>query len=144
MFGFGLQFVNEIENMQREMDQLFRGFSSSPTYEPQVRQIDFKVVDNGESFSVEAPLPGLDIEKLNINVLGRQLIVSGEFSRPELPQDVRWHRQERSSGKFERNLQLSANLDTEKVEAEYKQGILKVNLPKAASALPKKIEITVG
>ena len=144
MFGFGLQFVNEIENMQREMDQLFRGFGFSPTYEPQARQIDFKVVDNGESFSVEAPLPGLDIEKLNISVLGRRLTVSGEFSHPELPQDVRWHRQERSAGTFEKNLQLAANLDTEKIEAEYKQGILKINLPKATSALPKKIEIKVG
>ena len=144
MFGLGLQFVNEIENMQREMDQLFRGFGFSPTYESQVKQIDFRVIDNGESFSVVATLPGLDIEKLNISVLGRSLTVSGEFSRPELPQDIRWHRQERSTGTFEKNLQLAANLDTEKVEAEYKQGILKINLPKVASALPKKIEITVG
>lgn len=144
MFGFGLQFVNEMENMQREMDQLFRSFGFNPTYEPQDRQIDFKVTDNGESFSVEAPLPGLDIEKLDITVLGRRLTVSGEFSHPELPQDIRWHRQERSSGAFEKNLQLAANLDTEKVAAEYKQGILKINLPKAASALPKKIEITAG
>lgn len=144
MFGFGLQFVSEIENMQREMDQLFRGFGFSPTYEPRDRQIEFKVADNGESFSVEAQLPGLDIEKLDISVLGRRLTVLGKFSQPELPQDVHWHRQERSAGTFEKNIQLPANLDTEKVEAEYQQGILKIKLPKAASALPKKIEITVG
>lgn len=141
---FGLQLVNEMENMQREMDQFFRGFGFSPAYGSQGKQIDFRVVDNGKSFSVEVPLPGLDTEKLNISVLGRRLTVSGEFSRPELPQDVRWHRQERSAGTFEKNLLLSTNLDTEKVEAEYKQGILKINLPKAASALPKKIVINVG
>ena len=141
---FGLQFVNEVENMQREMDQFFRGFGYRPTYGSQQKQINFKATDTGQSISVEAPLPGLDIEKLNISVLGRRLTVSGEFSRPEVPQEVRWHRQERSAGTFEKNLQLAVNLDTEKVEAEYKQGILKINLPKAASALPKKIEINVG
>ena len=141
---FGLQFVNEIENMQREMDQLFRGFGFNPAYGSQVKPIDFKAVDQGECFSIEAALPGLDIEKLNISVLGRYLTVSGEFSHPELSQKARLQHQERSSGTFEKNIQLSANLDTEKVEAEYKQGVLKINLPKAASALPKKIAINVG
>lgn len=141
---FGLQFVNEMESMQREMDQLFRGFGYSPAYGSQRKQLNFKATDTGESIHVEAPLPGLDIEKLNITVLGRRLTVSGEFSRSEVSQDVRWHRQERSAGTFEKNIQLPVNLDTEKVEAEYRQGILKINLPKAVSALPKKIGINVG
>ncbi|MEA3362178.1 MAG: Hsp20/alpha crystallin family protein [Thermodesulfobacteriota bacterium] len=141
---FGLRLVNEMESMQREMDQLFRGFGFSPDYGSAEKQINFTVLDGGESFNVEAPLPGLDIEKLDISVLGRRLTVSGEFSAPELPQDVRWHRHERNGGTFEKNLQLSADIDTEKIEAEYKQGILKINLPKAASALPKKIAIKVG
>ena len=140
---FGLQFVNEMENMQHEMDLLFRGFGLNPASETQVRQIKFQVTDNGESFSVEAPLVGLDSEKLNISVLGRRLTVSGEFYHPELPADVRWHRQERNMRTFEQSLQLSADLDTEKIEAVYKLGILKLNLPKSASALPKKIEIKV-
>ncbi|MDA3902644.1 MAG: Hsp20/alpha crystallin family protein [Desulfuromusa sp.] len=141
---FGLQHVQEMENMQREMDQLFRGFGFSPAYGSRVNQIVFEVVDNGESFSIAAPLPGLNIEKFDISVLGRRLNISGEFSTPELPADARWYRQERSAGVFEKNLQLSTDLDTEKIEAEYKRGILIINLPKAASALPKKIEINVG
>ncbi len=141
---FGLQFVNDMENMQREINQLFRGSGSGSAYEPQHRPIDFKVVDQGESFSVEGQLPGVDGEKLNISVLGRRLTVSGEFIRPELAEDVRWHRQERCAGTFEKSLHLPVNLDTEKIEAEYRQGILEINLPKAASALPKKIEINVG
>ena len=141
---FGLQLVNEMANVQREMDQLFRGFGFSPTYNSAENQINFKVLDSDEQFSVEAPLSGLDIEKLDISVLGRHLTISGEFSAAELPPDVRWHRQERSGGKFEQKLQLSADIDTEKIEAEYRQGILKINLPKAASALPKKIAINVS
>ena len=140
---FGLQFVNEMGNMQREMDQLFRGFGFNPAYGSEAKEINFKVIDKGESFCVEAALPGLDIEKLNISVLGRHLTVSGEFSHPELPQEARQHRQERSGGAFERNLQLSVNLDTDNIEARYNQGILKITLPKAVSALPRKIAVNV-
>ena len=141
---FGLQLVNEMANVQREMDQLFRGFGFNQICGSAEKQLNFKVYDSGENFSVEVPLPGLDIEKLDINVLGRHLTISGEFYAAELPQDVRWHRQERSGGKFEQKLQLSADIDTERIEAEYQQGILKINLPKAASALPKKIAIKVS
>lgn len=141
---FGLRLVNEMESMQHEIDQFFRGFGFNPAYGSEVKPVNFKVIDNDEHFSVEAVLPGLDVKKLEINVLGQYLTVSGEFSSPELPREARLHRQERSGGTFEKSLQLSANLDTEKIEAEYKQGILKIILPKAASALPKKIEITVG
>ncbi len=141
---FGLQFVNEMGNMQREMDQLFRGLGFTSTYESQIKQIDFQVIDNGESFSVQAPLPGLDSEKLNISVLGKRLTVSGEYIRPELPQEVRWYRQERRSGEFEQNIQLPANLDTEKIEAEYVDGILNMILPKSVSELPKKIAVKIN
>ncbi|MFK5927048.1 MAG: Hsp20/alpha crystallin family protein [Desulfuromusa sp.] len=141
---FGLQFVNEMENVQREIDQLFRGFGFTSTAESQIKQIDFQVIDNGESFSVQAPLPGLDSEKLDISVLGRIVTVSGEFSASEVSQNVRWHHQERCRGEFEQNIQLRANLDTEKIEAEYVDGILNITLPKAVSELPKKIAVKVN
>ncbi len=141
---FGLQFVNEVGHMQREIDHLFRGFSESSDSRLQVKKINFKVKDRGESYCIEASLPGLDADKLDISMMGRRLHVSGEFLQPEVPKDVRWHRQERSAEPFEETLQLTANLDAEKVEAEYRQGILKIILPKAASALPKKIEVVVS
>ena len=141
---FGLQFVNEFENMQREMDQVFRGFGMRPLAGVVDQRNGFKVVDKGESFSVKASLPGLDPEKLDINVLGRKLTVAGEFVRPEIPENVRWHRQERRCGSFAQSLYLSADIDAEKIGAEYKQGVLTIDLPKAAAALPKKIEVSVN
>lgn len=140
---FGLQFMNEAGHFQREMDQLFQGLGFSPVHVAQAEQIEFKVQDNGESHSINASLPGLDSENLNISILGRRLTISGEFSHPDIPADAVWHRQERSRGKFEQNIQLSSNLDLEKIEAEYTDGILNIILPKAASALPKKIAVKV-
>ncbi|MEE4252758.1 MAG: Hsp20/alpha crystallin family protein [Desulfuromusa sp.] len=141
---FGLQIMNEAGNLQREMDQLFKGLGFSPVHVAQTEQIEFKVQDNGESHNIRASLPGLDSEKLDISVLGRRLTISGEFSHPEIPEGGVWHRQERRKGKFEQNIQLSTNFDLEKIEAEYVDGILNITLPKAASALPKKIAVKVS
>jgi len=138
---FGLQMIHEMDNMQREMEQLFRGlgFHTASADLPQSRTI--RVSDQGDAFQVEAVLPGLDAEKIDINVLGRRLTLAGEFVRPEIPEGATWHRRERARGKFERSLQLAANVDADQVEAEYQQGILRIRLPKAASALPKKIAV---
>jgi len=137
----GLQFVNELENMKREMDQLFRGFGFAPVYGSQQQSFDFTVNDNGDCFVINAPLPGLDIQKLDISVLGRNLTISGEFAVPEVPTEVNWYRQERNSGTFHRELLLPTDLDNEKIGAEYQHGILQITLPKALSALPRKIII---
>jgi len=141
---FGLQFMNEAGNMQREMDQLFRGLGFSPTYVAQAKQIEFQVTENGDSHHIKALLPGLDSEKLSISVLGRRLTIAGEYSHPDIPDGAFWHRQERRKGEFEQNIQLSSNLDIDKIEAEYIDGILNITLPKAASALPKKIAVKVN
>ncbi|WP_321368554.1 Hsp20/alpha crystallin family protein [uncultured Desulfuromusa sp.] len=141
---FGLQFVNEVENVQREMDQLFRGLGFAPAYGSQPKQIEFHATENETSHSVKASLPGLDSQSLEISVLGRRLTISGEFIVPEIPEESRWHRQERRRGKFEQNIQLSTNLDIEKIEAEYADGILSITLPKSVSALPKKIAVKVN
>jgi len=140
---FGLQIMNDARNMQREMDQLFRGFGFSPAPIAQDSHIEFQVQDNGDHYNIKASLPGLDSEKLNISVLGRRVTIAGEFSDPDIPEDGVWHRQERSRGKFEQNIQLSTHLDMGKIEAEYVDGILHMTLPKAASALPKKIAVKV-
>lgn len=136
---FGLQMMHEMENLQREMEQVLcgLGFNSAVGELSQTKR--FKVSDKGEAFEVEAILPGLDIEKLDISVLGRQLNLIGEFATVEQPEGATWHRRERQTGRFEKSLQLPANIEAEKVLAKYEQGILGITLPKAASALPKKI-----
>ncbi len=139
-----LSFVNEMESMQRELDHLFSGLGFASGRESQLAQHNYKVIDNGDSFTVEAPLPGLEIEKLDIEVLGRHLTISGKAVAPELPAEIRYQRQERGSGTFTEKLTLAADLDNEKIVAEYKQGILQIKLPKAASALPQKITINAS
>lgn len=138
---FGLQIRQDIDSLQREMEQLFTGLGWSPEAAQTSPELRFQVEEQGDSYLAQAALPGLDLSQLDISVLGRTLTISGAFSANEMTEDVRWYRRERSQGKFERTLKLAADIDSERVEAEYDRGILKLKLPKSASALPKKISV---
>ena len=136
--------MNPFEGMQREVEQLLRGFDLDPIVRREQGRIDFKIREQDEKYLVEAALPGVDAEKLDINVVDRQLVIKGEFAPLDLPENARVHRQERRSGSFEQSLMLTNKLDTDNIAAEYKDGILSISIPKAKEALPKRIEIKAG
>ncbi len=137
---FGLQFINEVDNFQRQMNQILHGAHQQGHH----RNMDLQVSEDEKGFKVRAVLPGLDVEKMDISILGRQLKIAGDFVQEELPESAHCYRQERNRGAFEKILQLTSHLDADKVEAEYRNGILEIQLPKAASALPKKITVNAG
>lgn len=141
---FGLHMFNEMEKIQREMDQFFCGLGAHSAHARLSASDDFKVKNVEGGYQVKATLPGIDVEKLEIKVLGRRVQVSGEPADTEQDNNITWHRRERARGSFSKALMLPAEIDSEKVEAEYKHGILTISLPKAASALPKKIDVKVG
>jgi HSP20 family protein len=133
--------MNPIESMQREMEHLFRGFDLGPIARRDNGRISFNIREYDDRHLVQAALPGVDPENLDISVIDRQLVIKGEFTRADLPENARIHRQERRSGSFEQSLMMTDKLDTDRIEAEYKDGILIISVPKAQAALPKKIEI---
>lgn len=141
---FGRHFFNEIDTLQREMEHIFRGQGFAPQCSNTGAKVAFQIRDKDSEYLVEAAVPGLDLEKLDISVLGRQLTVSGEIARVEQPEGTKMLRQERRGGHFEQSYRLPLDLDREKLEASYEQGILKIVLPKAESAQPKRIAISVA
>ena len=141
---FGLQMINEIDSFQRELEQLFRSGGLTSAIQPERNRVRLSLQDSGEALVVEAPLPGVNVEKLDIQVLERRLTLSGELVATESGGAVSWHRQERTRGAFQHTLQLPVAVDNDRIEAEYKNGILRITLPKAASALPKQINVKVA
>lgn len=97
------------------------------------------VRDEGEAFVLTALTPGLRPEDLNIQIVEDVVEIEGEFARDE--QEYLLH--ELPSGAFRRALRLPAPLDAGRAEAEIKNGILTLRLPKAESARPKTIQIKV-
>ena len=90
---------------------------------------------------VEAEIPGLELEDLEIYVSGgNQLSIKGERKRPS-PEKALWHREERGHGAFARVFDLPANVEADQVEARLKNGVLTLRLPKSPEAVARKITV---
>ena len=92
---------------------------------------------------VELEVPGVKREEVDISVAGGELSLKVE--RPEVEQEgAVYHRRERRAGSFRRVLRLPFDIDSDRVEAELRDGLLTISLPKADNAKPRKIPVTSG
>ena len=98
------------------------------------------VFTDGDDFVLVAELPGVKKEDLDIQVQGDALRIQGKKAIG-YDDHASVHRRERSAGQFDRTLTLPAELDTSKVQAEYRDGVLTLRLPRAASAKPRQVAI---
>jgi len=101
--------------------------------------VDVKEVN--DSYSIQAMLPGLKPDEVEIKIINETVSLKGEF-KPEIPEDTTYILQERPSGKFCRTITLPDVLDASKAEAKMENGILMLSIPKAEEAKPKTIKIT--
>jgi HSP20 family protein len=133
--------VNEFERVRREMDRMWEALdprSGRPGLAGTYPLLN--VMEDDERLYVEAELPGIDLNKLNVTVLStNELSIEGERRPVEIAGT--WHRQERGVGQFKRVVNLPVPVDAEKVEARYEQGVLTVVLPKSQLAKPRQIAV---
>jgi HSP20 family protein len=94
----------------------------------------------GDDFYVELDLPGIDPESLDLDI--ERNVVTVKASRPQLDPDRSMLAAERTRGVFSRQLFLGENLDTDAIRADYRDGVLRLVIPVAEKAKPRKIEIT--
>ncbi len=130
----------DLLGLQEAMDRTFNaGFFDSSTSNRGVYPAVNIFEKDGEMILV-TELPGVKKEDMNIEVKGNTVRLAGE-RKIEYGKDVSYHRVERSSSKFDRTLRLPINIETDKVKAEYKDGILVLSLPRAEKDKPKQITI---
>lgn len=98
------------------------------------------VWEDDEKLYVEAELPGFTMNDLDVSVTGDELTIKGE-RKDEVTEDLTYHRRERGIGRFSRVLRLPMEVDTEKVTATLRNGVLSLTLPKAQAVMPRKIEV---
>jgi HSP20 family protein len=137
---------DRLANMHQELDRVFEstfgsGFRSLGTLTGWTPAVD--VYQDKDQFTVVAEVPGMKKEEIDISLHGDTLTISGERKSQEKEGDQGF-RTERFFGKFQRSLTLPAAVNTEKVKASYKDGILEVVLPKADEAKPKQIEVSLS
>ncbi|NTW08198.1 MAG: Hsp20/alpha crystallin family protein [Anaerolineaceae bacterium] len=129
---------DEMERIQREMNRLFDGAHPS-RLSPEYPALNVWIGEDSQVISAE--LPGIQIDDLDINVLGRTLTISGERKPESALEGAEMHRQERPFGKFSRSIELPYPVEAGKVRARLEKGVLTITLPRAEADKPRKIAV---
>lgn len=130
--------ILRLQEMNRIFESLFEDAPAARGYA--VGYPGLNLWQNGDTAYVEAELPGLSMDEIEVLVTGDELSINGE-RKIAGPENAQYHRRERASGRFSRVLTLPWAIDAEKVEAKLHDGVLTVTLPKSESAKPKKVKV---
>lgn len=131
--------VSTFGDFQREMNRLF-GVSNGGQCRPSVFPA-VNVWEDGESFFVEAEIPGVKMEDIEVQVVGDELTIKGQRRAVE-SDNTTFHCQERCAGEFGRVLALPIDVNPAGVEAVLRDGVLTITLPKAEAVKARKITVT--
>ncbi len=137
---------SELSTLHREMDELFRRTFGSmlpgmfrgewyPSIESYIKD---------RTLHVKADIPGVDPKDVDISIMGNELTIKGERKAERKEEkEGEYFFCETSYGSFERTVTLPEGVDTDKVHASYKNGVLEITMPVKAEMLPKKVSVEV-
>jgi HSP20 family protein len=134
----------ELATLQDRFNSLFENFAEASGTEQLARGTFVPPVDIYEdehNLVLKLEVPGLNEDDLNVSLENNTLTVSGERKFEKEEKEENFHRIERRYGSFIRTFRLPSTVDSEKVEAGYDKGILKITLGKRAEAKPKQIKV---
>lgn len=141
----------ELRGFDREADRFFRNFMGrSPWWDESgeltVAEPNINVYEDDQNVVVEAQVPGLKKEDLQLNLTSNRLTLRGETKRESEKKERNYHLREMRYGSFERSIPLPSEVASEKASAELKDGLLRVTLPKseAAKKRVRQIEVKVA
>jgi HSP20 family protein len=135
----------ELFELQRNLGNLFEGSGKATgegtalnTWTPAV-----DIYEDQDTFLLKLELPEMSKEDIRVNLNENVLSISGERRFENEDKRDGYHRVERSYGQFYRSFTLPPNVNTEAINAEYKDGVLRLSLPKKEEAKPKQISVNV-
>ena len=130
--------------LRGRFDNIFNEFDRTVGYEPSWSVLSkyprTNLYDKGDQFELVAEIPGLAKDDLDVKIQGNYLEISGK-REVKTPEGYRAHRTERGSASFTRSLTLPSDVDSTKVSATLKDGLLVLTLPKSEAAKPRQISI---
>lgn len=129
-------------------DEINRLFDDLLSEEPEMSALregawspSVDISETEDQIVVEAELSGIDQKDLKVNVQDNVLTIGGEKTREKEKKGTNYHRVERAYGAFHRSFSLPSEVDSEKTEASYRDGVLTIRMPKTEKAKPKEITI---
>jgi len=137
----------ELENMSREINKLMKSVIA-PENRPRIEIGDFKpridVLEDDKAIYFEAELAGMEKDNIKISVNDENILsIKGE-KKFEKNDSLNYIRSERTFGTFQRTFQLPENIDTEKINANFENGILLLTLPKMEPVKPEEKEVKIN
>ena len=130
----------EMDRLQREMNRIMDSAGNGMRGEFPA----LNIWADQENAMVTAEVPGLNADDLNISVVGDTLTLAGSRRAEEGQEEQKYHRRERWQGNFSRTIQLPFRINAEQVDASYRNGILRVLLPRAEADKPQRISISAS
>ena len=133
---------DELESLQADMNQIWAGPEAS-RYGRRVRAAypPLNVWSSAEGIGIDAEMPGVDPKDVEISVIGDELTLRGQINVQEAPASETLLRRERPAGEFSRTLQLPFRANTGAVKATFKNGILRIAVPRSEEEKPRKIAV---
>ena len=132
--------LEEALELRRAMDQIMQRTGTGTNGQQQF-DIAMDIYETPDSYEVEASMPGIKPEDVDITLNNNVLTIRGETKAEEEKEDKHFHLRERSVGSFIRSITLPSSVNADAIEAHYDNGVLKIRLPKAEEAKPKRIEL---
>ena len=137
----------DFDRMRREMDRVWDSFFER---RPRLRAEEegewlpaLDMTETANELVMKAEMPGLEPKDIDISLSDGMLTIKGEKKQEREEKEENYHLIERSYGAFARSIQLPAEVDSEKITASYKNGVLRIVLPKSEEAKKKEFKIKV-
>ncbi|HMB15601.1 MAG TPA: Hsp20/alpha crystallin family protein [Pelovirga sp.] len=132
----------EMEGIMGRQDWPFRGGAMTPgegaDWAPRV-----DISETDKEFTIKADVPGVKREDVKISIEDQVLSIRGESHQEKEDKSEKMHRVERFYGSFSRSFTLPENVDIEKIDASFKDGLLSLVIPKIEVAKPKSVEVKI-
>ena len=139
--------IQDLFSIHNEMGRLFDNWYKPARYRAEGENLDWlpvvDILEANEHVEIRAEIPGLSEQDVQVSVTDDVLTLKGEKTQESEENDQKYHRVERSYGRFQRSFTLPANLNPEDIKAKFTNGVLTVSIPKAKEVQPKEIQISV-
>ena len=140
--------MKNLFNFHNEMERVFGDLFGSHEGETDTAETSWMptvdISETDKDFEIRAELPGVSESDVNVSVTDNRLTVKGEKLQKAETEGENYHRVERQYGIFQRSFTLPKNVETNAIEAGFKEGVLTLTIPKAEAAKPTEIPIKVN
>lgn len=130
---------NPTRTLFDEMDRFFEQPSSARTW-----NLPLDVIENEDGYVIKASIPGVNPENLDVVLEDNVLTIKAEVEADEVAENEQVHIRERRTGSFNRSLRFPVDVNGDEISAEYTNGVLNLNVPKAEEVKPKQINVTIN